>query len=376
MKYSLFIIAIILTITCTSCNQTKENKKDKSEVRVSIDSVMVDSKGEIIDTKYGLYTYDFDQTKNFMYKFNTNNRHGLEIIDMDKMELVEFIPFEIEGPNGTSSRISNIQYVSDDEIIITNSHSILIFNKKAELQNKYPISRNKFEGDSIPKDFQMETSGLFVPEKELSFNLVNEGFGYLRGFSKLNFAKNSRSLYILNDLKKLDDYHIVLPIEGKTIMLRTYLYTSYQEGKFILSHDMENELFYYNLKSDSIVYKKYQSQLSANKNEVFGKKETESREEVGDIMSARNKSIRFKDIVYDDKNNQYYRFSTISTTPDQDQENWKIILTIFDENLNQINETDNIPLDEVPETYFVKDGEIYIYKNMQDELGFLILSLS
>lgn len=376
MKFISFILALILSISIISCNQNQENTETTSDISISIDSVIVDSKGEIIDTKYGLYSYGFDAYNKFMYKFNTNNRHGLEVIDMDKLELVEFIPFEVEGPNGTTSRISDINYVSDDEIIITNSHAILIFNKKAELQHKYTIDGNEFTGDSIPKDLTMEASGLYIPEKEISFNLINEGFGYVRGFSKLNLYKNSQQSYCIDELKKLDDYHISLTIDGRMMMIRTYLYKTFQDDKFILSHDMENELYYYDLKSDSVTHKTYESKLSGNKNEVFGKKETESREELGKIMSARNKSIRFKKIVFDKENNRYYRFSNFSTTPDQKEDNWNIILTIFDEDLNQIHEIDNIPLDEVPETYFVKDGKIYIYKNMEDELGFIVLSLS
>ncbi|WMN11951.1 DUF4221 family protein [Marivirga salinae] len=376
MKYFFSSIGIILTIFFTSCNQTKENEKNESEIRVSIDSVRVDPKGEIIDTKYGLYSYGFDQEKKFMYKFNTNNRHGLEIIDMGKMELVEFIPFEVEGPNGTTSRIRSVQYISDNEIIITNSKSILIFNKKAKLQHKYPISENKFMGDSIPKDLEMESSGLFVPEKNLSFNLINEGFGYVRGFSKLDLYENTRQPYWVDELKKLDDYHISLNLDGRMIMLRTYLHTIFQDDKFILSHDMENEVYYYDLRLDSIIHKKYTSQLSANKNEVYGKLEAESREELGEIMSSRNKSIRFGKIVFDEERNQFYRFSSFSSSDDKEKDDWSIILTIFDKDLNQLKETDNIPLDEVPETYFVKDGEIYVYKNMEDELGFLVLSLS
>ncbi|WP_296620054.1 DUF4221 family protein [Marivirga sp.] len=376
MKYASFFLAIAFTIFFTSCNQNEKNDEAKSEISISIDSVMVNSKGEIIDTKYGLNFYGFDQEKKFMYKFNNNNRHGLEVIDMNKLELVDFIPFEVEGPNGTTTRVSDINYVSDDEIIITNSQAILIFNKNAELQHKYSIYGNEFIGDSIPKDLQMESSGLYIPEKDISFNLINEGFGYVRGFSKLDLYENTRQPYWVDELKKLDDYHISLSLDGKMIMLRTFLYTTFQDDKFILSHDMENEVYYYNLKSDSIVHKKYKSQLSPNKNEVYGKIEAESREELGKIMSARNKSIRFGNFVFDEKQNQFYRFSSYSTSTEEKEEKWKIILTIFDEELNQINETDKLELKEVPKTYFVKDGKIYIYKNMEDELGFLVLSMS
>jgi hypothetical protein len=137
---------------------------------------------------------------------------------------------------------------------------------------------------------------------------------------------------------------------------------------------MENELYYYDTKTDTVVRKLYKSQLSKNKNAVLGR-DVESREAIGKIMSARNKGIRFKDIVYDDQKKHYYRFSSYSKTPEQEEDKWNIILTIFDENLNQISEIDEIALDMVPETYFVKDGKIYIYKNMEDEMGFIIISI-
>ncbi|ADR21840.1 hypothetical protein MATR_05270 [Marivirga tractuosa] len=375
MKYISLILTIISAISFTCCNQKQENTDKASKISISIDSTIVDSNEEIIDTKYGLNTFGFDKEKDFIYKFNSNNRHGLEVIDMNKMELVGFIPFEVEGPNGTTNRITDVNYLENNSIALTIHQAILLFNMEGELLQKYVISEEDFAGDSIPKDFNMEPSGLFLPAEKLSFNLINKGFGELRGFSQLDLTTNSRSVFLLDEFKKLSDYHISLTIDGRMMMLRTYIYSNFQNDRYILSHDMENELFYYDLNSDSIIHKEYKSELSANKNEVYGK-DVESREELGKIMSARNKSIRFKDIVFDQSRNQYYRFSSYSTTPDQEEDKWNIILTIFDKDLNQLFEIDNIPLEEVPETYFVKDGKIYIYKNMEDELGFLTLAFN
>jgi hypothetical protein len=375
MKPIFYFLVSIIIISFSSCGGSPEKGDQISVINISIDSAMVDAKGQIIDTKNGIHPFGFDGDKNFMYKFNTNNRHGLEIIDMNKLELVDFIPFEVEGPNGTTNRVRDVYFISDDRIALVVYQAILIFNMKGELQQKYTIKDEEFEGDSIPEDFSMEASGLFVPEKNISFNLVNEGHGYIRGFSKIDLHKKNRKVVFIKKLKKLSDYHISLTIDGRMIMLRTYLYTNFQDDKYILSHDMENELYYYDLKADSVIHKKYSSQLSANKNEIFGK-DVDSREKFGEIMTPRNRAIRFKNLVYDETRNQYYRFSSFSTTPDQEEENWNIILTIFDENLNQIHEIGNIELDKVPETYFVKDGKIYVYKNMEDEMGFVILSLS
>ncbi|MGJ3235352.1 DUF4221 family protein [Marivirga sp.] len=376
MKNIIYFISSIIIISFSSCGGGSENGKQKSVINISIDSAMVDAKGEIIDTKYGLQSFDFDDENNFMFKFNTNNRHGLEIIDMNKMELVDFIPFEIEGPNGTGSNVSNVKFVTTNKIAIQNSKDILLFDYNAELINQYEIANNQFKGDSMPAGYRMETTGLFVPSKKTSINLVNKVFSYLRGFAKLDLKKNTREIYWMDDLKQLDAYRVSLTTGGSVMNIRTKVYSLFNDNKYIMCNDMLNELHYYDMQLDSVIHKTYHSQLSGNKNEIAGKIEVESMEELGRIMSSRKKSNSFGEIVYDKTRKQYYRFSSFSTTPDQEEENWNIILTIFDENLNQIHEIGNIELDKVPETYFVKDGKIYIYKNMEDEMGFVIISLN
>ena len=375
MKISALTFILALAIgSILSCHSKPEKEKAQMQLEITLDSAVVNSKGQIIDIQYGLSTFDFDHDKNFMYKFNTRNRHGIEVIDLNKMELIDFKPFEVEGPNGTTDRVYTIHYIADGQIMLTNYQAILIFNWKGKLLKKYPISPNKFTGDSIPADFSMENSGLYHHQENLSFNLVNKGFGLVRGFAKLDLEENNRKVYWINDLEKLDDYFLTLTMDGRIMALRTYLYVLFNDGKYFLSSDMINELYYLDIEQDTIIHKSFLSQLSPNINEVYGKKETESREELAKIMTARNQSIRFKNFVYDASTNQYFRFSSmLMSQPDQD-ENWKIILTVFDEDFNQIYETDNLPLDKVPDTYFFKNGDLYIFKNMDDELGFLILS--
>ncbi|EON78514.1 hypothetical protein ADIS_0983 [Lunatimonas lonarensis] len=52
-----------------------------------------------------------------------------------------------------------------------------------------------------------------------------------------------------------------------------------------------------------------------------------------------------------------------------------IYLTVFDKNLEMLEESKIPELNKVPGTYFVKYGAIWIFENMEDELGFLRLKI-
>ena len=53
----------------------------------------------------------------------------------------------------------------------------------------------------------------------------------------------------------------------------------------------------------------------------------------------------------------------------------KVYLTVLDKDLNQLGETLLPQLTKRPGKHFAKDGEIWIYENMNDEMGFVRLNM-
>jgi hypothetical protein len=51
-------------------------------------------------------------------------------------------------------------------------------------------------------------------------------------------------------------------------------------------------------------------------------------------------------------------------------------LTILDENLQIIGESKVPELKRAPSTHFVKDGKIWIFENIDDEMAFVRLSIN
>jgi hypothetical protein len=69
------------------------------EIKFSIDTVMVDSKDELLFLQMNLRWSTISPDETHFYNFNYN-QHVLEVIDLDKIELQSIQPFEKEGPNG------------------------------------------------------------------------------------------------------------------------------------------------------------------------------------------------------------------------------------------------------------------------------------
>src|SRR5690554_2894624 len=107
-KLNLIFVSCILF----SCSQKATEVMVYDLVGV-IDTVMVDAPGEI------LYLEDFvhalSPDKRYLYNFNKYD-HTLEKVDLEELRLVEKLPFEKEGPNGTGNQIYNMNMVSENHI--------------------------------------------------------------------------------------------------------------------------------------------------------------------------------------------------------------------------------------------------------------------
>ena len=70
MKNLLLVFTIVLVF---SCGSKTDQKADFSQMTFSLDTVMVDSKDEILDLKSGLWTSDFSEEKKYLYNFSSND---------------------------------------------------------------------------------------------------------------------------------------------------------------------------------------------------------------------------------------------------------------------------------------------------------------
>ncbi|MGX7835587.1 DUF4221 family protein [Campylobacter fetus subsp. venerealis] len=74
----------------------------------------------------------------------------------------------------------------------------------------------------------------------------------------------------------------------------------------------------------------------------------------------------------------YFRFGvkTFRGENQEDLSTYEIYLFAYDKDFNVLGETKVEDMKEVPSTYFFKDGKLYSYINIEDELGFEIFTFN
>lgn len=85
MKYTLALVLFLSLIF--ACNPSKEAKMDFSQRTITMDTVMVDAKDEILSLIGDLMMSDLSSDKQFLHYFNPMNL-TLEIVDLDKLEFL------------------------------------------------------------------------------------------------------------------------------------------------------------------------------------------------------------------------------------------------------------------------------------------------
>ena len=127
---------------------------------------------------------------------------------------------------------------------------------------------------------------------------------------------------------------------------------------------------WYDTELDSMFLKSYTSKLVPSHKEKEYKKEFASKEEYDAEFSKFSKEINFMPPFWDLENQLFYRFSYQVIAGKAN-----VYLTALDKDLNQRGETELPQLIQRPFRYFFKDGKIWFYENMDDELAFVKLSI-
>ncbi|MFO7826934.1 MAG: DUF4221 family protein [Cyclobacterium sp.] len=350
----------------------------------SMDTVMVDSKDEILFLNGWLSQSFLSPDHRYLYNFNHFD-YTLEKIDLDELRLIEKIPFEKQGPNGIGERVFTIFPVNTDSLYFGSYTGVGgIFTWKGKKVMDLPL--NKLG----------EPSGHFSG---------NEQLDRIKGF-----ADDSLVFYGMATLFDTDEYELAI-IDGinkeikripTVIMERvrpfkvTFTdgpskssvypgsYLVLEGGKVILGSGVSNELYVLDQATDTLLHYTYESRIMpAEKSGVY-RNEVSSEKEMNAVYRSINEEISYGAPFWDAEKGFFYRFSSMgeynpnSQKPMQDlsPDRARVYLSVYDKNLALIGESLVTDLKKVPGKYFAKDGKIWIFENMEDEMGFVRLSFN
>jgi hypothetical protein len=372
------LLAFIALPLMIACSPSKENKMDYSQINFSMDTVLVDSKEEILYLKTSLSSADLSENKKYLYNFN-NDTHTLEIIDLDNFVFIDRISYEKEGPDGVGNFVQSIFTIDGERLLINSfmqSGEFDLEGKKIEdfnLKNLTGDALNRGEmlnHQMVHPKFPNQLVGLY---NDFSFQSVHIG--------KINSIQNSVKKIPLENFGYLKDFFTQWIGESgfPEAFMGPVLYRTTYHDKVVFSHSVASEMYIYEFGADSTYFSNIK--LNSIPERKIGKypRDVNSKAEFFNTLKDYGSEISFQKPIWDSEKEVFYRFANINIYKEIDGE-WKteeadVYLIILDKNFNVLAETEVEGYRKIPRYHFVKDGKIWIFENMDDEMAFVRLSI-
>jgi len=373
-KLNLVFISLILF----SCNQ-KTSHMAADDLVVTIDTVMVDAGGEILYLEDLAFALSPD--KRYLYNFNRYG-HTIEKIDLDELSLVDKLPFEKEGPNGTGDHVYYMNMLGENHVHIADLWTSGVFDLDGTKIASLNLYDEGFQGEIISEYEQWRNSVIIPGQPEILFALVSNWKDGSVNLRRIDVRQKLIRKYDFDQRGKFPQFSLRVPDLSKDPIVRPYLYLSVENGQLIISSDITSEIHQYDAVGDSLISKESSHQLTVSEKKGGFLGVYASMEELMVDYQKVLEEVSFSPPVWDSVNKRYYRFSNRvefgkekelgALLPNHIRTH--VYLSIYDENFNLVAEA-AVPQVTNSQWYFARGGDIWIPQNIADEMAFIRVSL-
>lgn len=374
----LFYIAVFASLWACGEKSTDSKIANAIELSYEIDTVMVDAGEHFFFLNWGLGIADVTADRKLLYNLNPQTLL-LEVVDLDALALKETIQLEKEGPNGVGGGfISRLQVLANGNLMLYDFNKIVEVNPAGELVKKHEFDNTTLSGYDIGEDEKVSYSGIFSPDGKI----------YIGEMEDVNFKAPGKGLAVINTesmevkfvptdaFSKLDEFRIMMEMntDGGTSSMSTgeSVYLKFINDQFIMTNSAFNEVYIYDETLDSLMHKTFESSLTGNERIKNFPTQVDSREALFEASAEKQKQVRFGSMIQHNKENLIWRFSTDLDRMIADSVVIKQVVTLFDTDYTMLSEQ-TLENFTNSSTQFFKDGMLYSYLNIDDELAFVRL---
>lgn len=362
MKKTLVIFLIPLIFSCSG-----SDSENWESFEVSIDTVFVDAGDELIFHQIGLSHSDLSNDQKRLFNFTPKSE--LEVIDLDSLKLVHKIVMEKEGPLGTGWPYA-IQFDQTGRLVLFGFNEVRFFSPDLSSMKRYQLSTETLPGlepvDVLAFNTKLSPDGKFL------FSIYENTDKIPQGLAKISFEEMSVIKIPLDLASRIQPFIYSLFMDGR-LRSRGHegIHMEVIDNRLIISTPYSNEAFILDLESDAVTLKTFHSELTQDKKPIPIKTQAESINEIQELRTEGQKSVTFGRFYFDKTHRRLWRFSRDLDREIGDSLIFKNVLTVFDEDLNQLAES-VVSVDPFSKKFF-KDGKLWSYINVEDELGFAVM---
>jgi hypothetical protein len=348
-----------------ACSQSNSDNWEAFEVK--IDTVFIEAGDEIIFLQSGLShsSLSLDQKK----LFNFSPKSELEIIDLDNLKLLNKIVTEKEGVLGTGWPYA-IQFEQTGNLVFYGLNEVRLLKPDLSSMQRYSVNEEDLAG------IAPEVLAMFNPkvtDGNLLYGIYENSEQVPMGLAIVSLEDKNVKKIPLEMAERIVPFTFSLFVQGR-LSNRAYdpINLVLVNNQLIISTAYSNDAFILDLKSETVALMTFHSELTQDKTAVPNRTSAETINELEGLMKEKEKSVKFGPIYFDKTHERFCRFSRQLDREIGDSIIFKSVLTVFDKDLNQLGEQ-VVQVDPFSKKFF-KDGKLWSYVNVEDELGFAVFT--
>ncbi len=369
------LVLIFFPVLFFSCEKSKDsNNLDSGNIlenlTFSVDTVMVDSKGKIFELNRGPGSSSISEDGKHLFLYNLLSNQ-IQQINLDELTWEQDYDFEVEGPNGTSDMVLNTKSLGEDKFLITAFNHMGIYNKEGTRLQDLSISSLPVSTDLDELNYSI----LLSADQKHLFSLPGIRYEGPRTFAKIDLQAYEIDNFPIKEMDWIFDLKIGTSTQS---VFQESMYLEEVNDQILALSPSSSAFYRYDLETDSLTYHFFIHQLSPTANETKLKTVVESDHEYQEEMRKFFMGMYFGPLKWDESKKLYFRFGRKANTID---ESWQItssqvFMYAYDPNFKLIGEAELAEELKFPRDFFFKDGKLYSYVNVEDELGFAVFTFN
>jgi hypothetical protein len=375
MKKILLAISVLLVYSCGS----KETKSGETyaDLKIEADTVVVDSGDEILMAATNGFGHSHSSDLGMLYNWDFKSSQ-VEYVDLKEFRLLKKLPFEKDGPDGVGQNSYLMRMFGDTQFAFISWENLIIIT---DLEGKV-VERMKLDEPWITEGLEEKGSINFLgfsDDRKKIYCRFLDFEKFETDILELNLESKKKKVIDLPEFEKLNNFRVTWSSDDGTSMSMSHPNLNIQQwkGKLFFYTDALNSVYLLDPKTDSLELKSYNSMLTPNEKTGTYKNEVSSMEEMQKITASIQEEVNFTRLVWDEENKVFYRFTYYALPKIADEElKTKSFVSILSPDLKHLGEKEITDLGfKFPNPQFVKDGKIYLFLNLEDELAYVRLSV-
>lgn len=375
MKKLFYLLVIPLFFSCGNKSSEKaESGNILENLTFTVDTVLVDSGDDIFILSYGLGAKALNQDKSKLLFFE-NEALNLVEVDLNNLKLVRKSPFQKEGPNGVGPYGVRFQLGPDGDLFVKGYYTQGVFNTRGELVESLQVVPEGIDPELANNVHQLYDQTVFDFENNRIYSQPSSEELRKHELFIIDPITNGLQIESIPEMKAVKEFIGTWVVDGMINFFYVDRDMYIENRQLLLTTGAMSGIYRLDLMTDSlefvdIQHKNFPNRMvfSVNNSPVEEAEFNEDRKKVFEHLN-------YMEPRWDETREMFLRLGrkTFLGEKREDPSTFEVFLFAYDQDFNVLGETKIEGLKQVPDSYFWKDGKLWSYVNVADELGFAVI---